>query len=73
MKGILEFTLPEESDEHLTAINASKYKNFIWELDQFLRNQIKYNEKLHIHTVNAFQLIRDKIREECANECISIE
>ena len=73
MKGILEFDLRDDQKEFETACNAGKYKSLIWDLDQFLRKEIKYNEKLHIHTVNAFQLIRDKIREECSNENISIE
>ena len=73
MKGILEFDLRDDQKEFETACNAGKYKYLICDLDQYLREQIKYNEKLHIHTVNAFQLIRDKIHQELLENNISIE
>ena len=73
MKGILEFDLRDDQKEFETACNADKYKSLIWDLDQYLRSEIKYNEKLDIHTVNAFELIRDKIKEYCQEENISIE
>jgi hypothetical protein len=42
MKAILKFTLPEEQEEFETANNASKYYSVIWDLDQYLRNFVKY-------------------------------
>jgi hypothetical protein len=41
-EAILKFTLPEEQDEFETANNASKYYSVIWDLDQYLRNFVKY-------------------------------
>ena len=43
MKAILEFNLPEEEDEHQLAINARKYYTVLWDIDQQLRNKIKYS------------------------------
>lgn len=42
MKGILEFNLPEEQSEFDLANNASKYYSVLWDLDQYLRNFVKY-------------------------------
>jgi hypothetical protein len=73
MKGILEFDLRDDQKEFETAINADKYKSVIWELDQYLRSEIKYNDKLSNDTITAFELIRDKIREQLNDYSISIE
>jgi hypothetical protein len=73
MKGILEFDLRDDQKEFETAINADKYKSLIWELDQYLRSEIKYNDKLSNDTISAFELVRDKIREELIENNISIE
>ena len=74
MKGILEFDLRDDQKEFETAINADKYKSVIWDLDQYLRQQIKYNaDNLSNDTITAFELIRDKIREQLNDYSISIE
>jgi len=73
MKGIIEYNLPEETEEFQTAINGIKYKLLIWDLDQYLRGEIKYNSKLSHDTETAFQLIRDKISQELIDNNISIE
>lgn len=43
MEATLKFNLPEENDEFNTAVNASNYKNALWELDQYLRNKAKHS------------------------------
>jgi hypothetical protein len=73
MKGILEFDLREDQNEFETAINADRFKSLIRELDQYLRSEIKYNDKLSNDTCKAFELVRDKIREELIENNISIE
>ena len=42
MKAILKFNLPEEQSEFDLANNASKYYSVLWDLDQYLRNFVKY-------------------------------
>lgn len=44
MKKILEFTLPEENKESLRAEMATNLTLVIWEMEQWLRNQIKHYE-----------------------------
>ena len=41
-KITVEYNLPEEQDEFDTANNASKYYSVLWDLDQYLRNFVKY-------------------------------
>lgn len=61
-KGRLEFNLPEEESEFLTAVNASSWKGVLLDMDQYLRNKIKYTSddvpELYIETL---QLVRDEL------------
>lgn len=43
MKAYLSFNLPEENYEHDLALNGYKYKTVIDELDNVLRETIKYD------------------------------
>jgi len=73
MEAILKYNLPEDNQEFQTAVNGNKYKWVIQEVDQYLRSEIKYNDKLSNDTCKAFELVRDKIREELIENNISIE
>lgn len=44
MKAILEFTLPEETTEHFQAVHAGEAWAMLREIDQRLRNGLKYEE-----------------------------
>lgn len=56
MKAVLIFNLPEEQSEHDTAVNGWKYKSVIWDMDNFLRNEIKHNNK-------DYEEVRNKLHE----------
>ena len=43
MEATLKFNLPEETEEFNTAVNASNYKNAVWEINQYLRNKAKHS------------------------------
>ena len=73
MEAILKYNLPEDTQEFQTAVSGYKYRWLIQEVDQYLRSEIKYNDKLSNDTCKAFELIRDKIREELIENNISIE
>jgi hypothetical protein len=62
MKAILEFDLPEEQDDHKLAVNAGKYYSVLWELDQYMRNQIKYAtaDTPELYS-EAIQMVRDEL------------
>jgi hypothetical protein len=57
MKAILEFTFPEDQDEHTDALNGANWKSVVWELDEWLRQQIKYSNREDL------QEVRDKLFE----------
>ena len=43
MKAKLEYTLPEETEEFMLAVEGGNWKNVIWDLDMvWLRNLEKY-------------------------------
>lgn len=44
MKGTLEFNLPEEQSDFKLASNATSWYLVAWDMDQYLRDKIKYPE-----------------------------
>lgn len=52
----LEFDLPEDQDDFKFAIHGRDFYSVLWELDLFLRSEIKYQNK-------DYQTIRDKLNE----------
>ena len=57
MKAILKFNLPEDNQEFELSTKASKMYCTLWELDQWLRSEIKYGGREELDEV------RDKLRE----------
>jgi hypothetical protein len=57
MKAILEFSLPEDNQEFELHTKALKMYSTLWEFDQWLRSEIKYNGK------EQYEPVRDKLRE----------
>jgi len=51
MRATLEFNLPEENQEFELASKSLKMYSTLWELDQWLRSEIKYNDKEHLEVV----------------------
>jgi len=44
MRAVLEFNLPEEADEHLTAVRAMDWQMTLWDVDQRLREIVKHGD-----------------------------
>ena len=42
MKAILVFNLPEDKEEYDTASRGMDWALVVWEIDQHLRNELKY-------------------------------
>lgn len=62
MKGILEFNLPEETTEHLDALQGTDWKLVAWDIDQILRNAIKYGcDQCEDDKYSAFEYIRSEL------------
>lgn len=69
---ILKFK-EDEFEDARTALDGWKWKMAMQDLDQHLRNEIKYNEKLSADTDKAYEDIRDKIREILHDSNLNIE
>jgi hypothetical protein len=67
MKAILEFELPEDNQDFRLATKASAMYSTLWELDQFLRAEIKYAGREQLDEV------RDKLRELMNNNHIDFD
>lgn len=61
MEGILKFNLPEEETEFKMAVNVSNYFTTLWDMDQWLRSEIKYNDKLSEEEYKTFEKVREKL------------
>jgi len=62
MRATLKFDLLEERDEFETAVNGWKYRSVLWDLDNFLRSKLKYEE-----LNDSEYVVYEKIREQLWN------
>jgi hypothetical protein len=44
MKVTLEFDCPEQENEMKLAVYGARYWNCLWELDQYCRNKLKFDD-----------------------------
>lgn len=74
MKAILEFNLPDEQDQFETAINGRKMYTVLWELDQWLRGNVKYPlDHMSDDEIKAYEKCREILHELMLNQNISFE
>jgi len=62
MKAILEFTIPEDFQEHQDALKGADWKWAISDLLDYLRNQIK-NADNSADEYPTFEPVRDRLTE----------
>ena len=65
-KAVLSFLLPEEKVEFETATKAHDWKYAMWDLDQWLRNEIKYHDK-------DYQKVRDQLWEVLQDRDLNLD
>ena len=58
MKAILEFNLPEDQPEFNTAIKGGDWKHVCWQMDQYLRQRVKYDEGITKEQLEAYEDMR---------------
>ena len=65
MKAILEFILPEDKIEFETATKSMDWAILAWEIDQSIRNRLKYqSEKLDTSSAKEeLELLRNELRD----------
>ena len=72
MKATITFTLPEEEEEYRNAIEGAKMRAILWDVDQFLRAKMKY-EELNDGQYDAFKETREHLRRLLIEENIDLE
>ena len=70
---ILKFDSIEEVDDARTALDGYKWKLAMWDLDQHLRSELKYNENISGETDAAYDAVREKIREILESYNLNLE
>jgi len=69
----IKYTLPEERDELHLAVHGIDYYLTLWDLDQWIRECYKYNNKDYDENeTNLLIKIRTKIRELMEDRGISL-
>ena len=65
MKAILEFDLPEDSEEFEIASKAMDWSILAWDIDQYIRNRLKYQtEKLDTSSAKEeLEFLRNQLHE----------
>ena len=64
MKATLEFNLPEDKQDFDFATQGSDWWNVCWDMDQWLRGQMKYpSGDMSDDTYRALEECREKLRE----------
>jgi hypothetical protein len=62
-KVTIQFDSVEEQDDIRNALDGYKWKLTVYEIDQYLRNELKYNEKLSNFELKFAEKTRKQIRE----------
>ena len=57
MKAILEFNLPEDTEEYDAASKGMYWALLVWHIDEFIRNKIKYEQDRD----GVLQLVRNEL------------
>lgn len=62
-KATLEYDLsvPDDKEELQVAMEAQKYRGVLWDLDQALRSDLKYNDKLSEDVMTKLEEYRTKL------------
>jgi hypothetical protein len=62
-KVTLEYDFNEEREEMESCINGWKWKMVVWDLDQHLRSEMKYNDKITEEVYMTLEKLREKLHE----------
>ena len=72
MKATITFTLPEEEHEYRNAVEGAKMRSILWEIDQWLRAKLKY-EELTDGQYDAYKATRDELLKLLIEENVDLE
>lgn len=72
-KIILEFDSFEEREEMESALNGAKWKMLVWNLDQYLRSELKYNDAITGQIYEELEKVRNKLHELKTDSGLTLE
>lgn len=68
METFLAYKLPDDQQDYDDAINGHSWRRIVEELDEWLREQVKYGEKQE----TTYTTIRNRLWEEVRERSISL-
>lgn len=72
MQGVLKFDLPKDDNNYMIAVHAMDFALSCWDMDQFLRTQLKYGNKFE--TVDdALEKVREQLYKIMNEHNVSLE
>jgi hypothetical protein len=72
-KVTLEFDPAEDREEMESAINGGKWKQLVWDLDQHLRSELKYNDAVTGDVYEALEKLRQHLHELKSESGLTLE
>ena len=72
MKATLTFDLPQESTEHRLALNGAGYYAALVDLDNRIRDNMKY-EEMDTRERRRLELVRDWLNESLSTHGVTLE
>jgi hypothetical protein len=74
MEAILKFNLDEDNDKFLQAVKATEAHLCLWEMDQWLRGNLKYaSDSTPDDEIEGYQKSRDQLREIMSSYNVSFD
>lgn len=73
MKAILEFNLPDDDSEFTFATKGSKYYVALWDIDQWLRARMKYDDTVTGEQYEAYEKTREELRDIMSSRGVSFD
>ena len=74
-KAILEFDLsePDDASEHMRMIKSLDLTLVLWDMDQYLRTRLKYEESISDEEYKAVEAAREKLYELMNARSVSLD
>ena len=74
-KAILEFDLnePDDVQAHKRAVKALDMAMALWDMDEYLRQQLKYNDKITGEVYDALDKAREQLRDFMNNHNVDLD
>lgn len=73
MRVTLSFHLPQEEDSYKLAIDGQRYFSSLYDLDNWLRGLIKYDEHLSDASRAAYECVRSELHRIMADNRVSLD